>query len=54
MSKPKEENNFAFIDGANLYKGTKRLGWSLDYKCFRVWLKDKYSINYNLKRKSPQ
>ncbi|MEK7180714.1 MAG: NYN domain-containing protein [Patescibacteria group bacterium] len=40
----KTENNFAYIDGANLHKGTKELGWDLDYKRFRNWLEDKYSI----------
>ena len=39
-----KENNFAYIDGANLYKGVKELGWSLDYKRFRRWLQDKYSV----------
>jgi len=39
-----KENNFAFIDGANLHRGVKRLGWELDYKRFRVWLEDKYKI----------
>ncbi|MBL7156049.1 MAG: NYN domain-containing protein [Candidatus Pacebacteria bacterium] len=39
-----KENNFAYIDGANLHKGVKDLGWSLDYRRFRRWLKDKYSI----------
>jgi len=38
-------NNFAYIDGANLHKGVKGLGWSLDYKRFRVWLKEKYQID---------
>lgn len=40
--KPK---NFAFIDGANLHKGVSYLGWKLDYRRFRVWLKDKYSVS---------
>ncbi len=39
------ENNFAFIDGANLYEGMKTLGWKLDYQKFRVWLKEKYMVN---------
>jgi len=39
-----KENNYAFIDGANLHKGIEGLGWKLDYKRFRVWLTDKYSI----------
>ena len=36
--------NFAYIDGANLHKGVAGLGWKLDYKRFRIWLKDKYGI----------
>lgn len=40
----KKQNNFAYIDGANLHNGTKELGWELDYKKFRVWLRDKYGI----------
>lgn len=41
-----EENikNFAYIDGANLHKGVKSSGWKLDYKRFRVWLKEKYGV----------
>ncbi len=39
-----KQNNFAYIDGANLHEGIKGLGWKLDYKKFRVWLKDKYNI----------
>jgi uncharacterized LabA/DUF88 family protein len=38
------KNNYAFIDGNNLYLGIKNQGWKLDYKKFRVWLKDKYNI----------
>jgi len=39
-----KENNFAFIDGANLYRGINSLKWKLDYKKFRVWLTDKFSV----------
>ncbi|MEK7665248.1 MAG: NYN domain-containing protein [Patescibacteria group bacterium] len=39
-----KENNFAYIDGANLYNGVDELGWKLDYKKFRKWLKDKYNV----------
>ena len=38
------KNNFAYIDAANLHKGVESLGWSLDYKRFRIWLRDKYGI----------
>ena len=36
--------NSAYIDGANLHTTIRRLGWKLDYKRFRVWLRDKYDI----------
>ena len=40
-----KENNFAFIDSQNVYKGTRRdLGWELDWVRFRVYLKHKYGI----------
>lgn len=39
-----KENNFAYIDGSNLYKGIGELGWKLDYQRFRVWLREKYSV----------
>ena len=40
----KLENNVAYIDGANLYSGMKTLGWKLDYRSFRIWLSEKYSV----------
>ncbi|MBI3019769.1 MAG: NYN domain-containing protein [Parcubacteria group bacterium] len=40
----KQENNFAYIDGANLHKGINELGWALDYKKFRVWLCEKFGV----------
>lgn len=36
-----KENNFAYIDGANLHKGIKELGWIVDYKRFRKYLYEK-------------
>tara|TARA_Y100000310_G_C20450292_1_gene700378 strand:- start:130 stop:654 length:525 start_codon:yes stop_codon:yes gene_type:complete len=39
-----ENNNYAYIDGANLDKAIKELGWLLDYKRFRVWLSEKYNV----------
>lgn len=38
-------NNFAFIDSQNLNLGVQRLGWSLDFRKFRVYLKDKYHVS---------
>ena len=40
----KQENNYAFIDGQNLYLAIDELGWKLDYKRFRTYLKEKYGI----------
>ena len=40
----KKQNNFAYIDGANLHRGIADLGWKLDYKRFRVWLSEKYGV----------
>ena len=42
--KRNHKNNYAYIDGANLHKGVDSLGWQLDYERFRIWLRDKYSI----------
>ncbi|OGN09646.1 MAG: hypothetical protein A3J46_01460 [Candidatus Yanofskybacteria bacterium RIFCSPHIGHO2_02_FULL_41_11] len=38
------ENNFAYIDGANLHKGVADLGWKIDYKRLRLWLNNKYQV----------
>jgi len=40
----KNENNFAYIDGSNLHNGIKSLGWDFDYARFRVFLREKYSV----------
>lgn len=38
-------NNIAFVDGQNLYLGTKGEGWAVDHKKFRIYLRDKYHID---------
>ena len=41
----KHENNFAFIDSQNVYKGTQRdLGWKIDWTRFRIYLKHKFRV----------
>lgn len=37
-------NNYAFIDGQNLYLGVLELGWRLDYCKFFVYLREKYGV----------
>ncbi len=41
----KRENNYAFIDSQNLNLGVQSMGWSLDFKRFRIYLKEKYHVN---------
>ena len=41
----KKENNFAYIDSQNLNLGVKDMGWVLDTKRFRVYLKEKYGVS---------
>ncbi len=36
--------NYAYIDSQNLNLGIQSLGWKLDYKKFRVYLSEKYSV----------
>ncbi|HLC49568.1 MAG TPA: NYN domain-containing protein [Candidatus Andersenbacteria bacterium] len=43
--KPRLNNN-AYIDAANLHKGTEKLGWKMDYKRFRAWLEHKYNVQH--------
>jgi len=38
------KNNYAFIDGQNLYLGTRESNIPLDYKKFRIYLKEKYKV----------
>ena len=39
-----KEKVYAYIDGNNLNLGIKILGWKLDFKKFRVYLKEKYNV----------
>lgn len=43
--KQTEMKNYAFIDSQNLNIGINNLGWKLDFKRFRIYLKDKYHIS---------
>ena len=40
----KLENNYAFIDSQNLNLGIQELGWKLDFRSFRVYLREKYCV----------
>lgn len=41
----KKDNNYAYIDSNNLNLGVKSMGWNLDFKKFRIYLKEKYCIS---------
>jgi len=41
----KMEKNYAFIDSQNLYLQMKKVWWKIDYKKFRIYLKDKYKAD---------
>lgn len=38
------KKNYAFIDSQNLNLGIESLGWKLDYRKFRIYLRDKYRV----------
>lgn len=40
----KLENNYAFIDSQNLNLAIRGLGWKLDFKRFRIYLREKYTV----------
>jgi len=42
MKKP--QINYAFIDGTNLHRTMKQVGWMLDYERFRVYLSEHYGV----------
>ncbi len=42
MKKP--QDNYAFLDGQNLNLSTQAMGWRLDWKRFRVYLREKYGV----------
>lgn len=45
MSNKKIEN-YAFIDSQNLNLGTQRMGWKLDWRKFRQYLKDEHNVSH--------
>jgi len=40
----KKQNNIAFIDGQNLHLWTASENWKIDFKRFRIYLKDKFKV----------
>lgn len=44
LRKPRRSNVYAFIDSQNLNLGTQRMGWKLDWRKFRQYLRDEYGV----------
>jgi len=44
MNEVKKQNNYAFIDSQNLNLGVRSQGWMLDWKKFRQYIRNKYSV----------
>ena len=44
MEEKIKQNNYAYIDGANLHQGASALGFEMDYAKLRIWLADKFEI----------
>ena len=40
----REASNYAFIDSQNVNLAVQGLGWKIDWKRFRVYLKEKYGV----------
>ncbi|MFS8160507.1 MAG: NYN domain-containing protein [Candidatus Roizmanbacteria bacterium] len=40
-----KQNIYAFIDSQNLNLGVKSLGWNLDWRKFRQYLRNKYAVS---------
>lgn len=38
-------SNYAFIDSQNLNLGVRSLGWQVDYRKFRLYLRNKYNVS---------
>lgn len=43
--KEKADKNYAFIDSQNLNLSIRGLGWQLDFRRFRIYLKEKYDVS---------
>ena len=44
--KPAATGNYAFIDSQNLNLGTQKMGWKMDWRKFRQFLRDKYNVTH--------
>lgn len=46
MAQRAKKHNYAFIDSQNLNLGTQRMGWKMDWRKFREYLKNKHDVSH--------
>lgn len=46
MRKSKQPATYAFIDSQNLNLGTQRMGWKMDWRKFRQFLRDEHGVTH--------
>lgn len=46
IPKKPQKTNYAFIDSQNLNLGTQRMGWKMDWRKFRDFLRNKYNVTH--------
>jgi len=39
-----KQKNYAFIDAQNVHLGILEFGWKIDWKKFRIWLRNKFGV----------
>lgn len=39
-----KQNNYAFIDAQNVHLGILEFGWKIDWRKFRIWLRNKFGV----------
>ncbi|HET9173716.1 MAG TPA: NYN domain-containing protein [Candidatus Saccharimonadales bacterium] len=44
--KKQTKGNYAFIDSQNLNLGTQKMGWKMDWRKFRQFLRDTYGVTH--------
>jgi len=44
MDRPNKPNNYAFIDSQNLNLGTQKMGWKMDWRKFREYLRKVHNV----------
>src|SRR6202042_1246504 len=44
MNEPEKPRAYAFVDSQNLNLGTQKMGWKMDWRKFREYLRTEYNV----------